>query len=889
MRVVEATAMTSCQAICGPAAVRSACEILRQAAQADRGGHCLELACVLGCILLGAGYNALVVSGYASRRLCLHEQTREPCPYLKPAPPSFLPQQHLPSSAWSRRLSHQVASPVPHQRAHSSRARILLIFTPPTSSCHRSQITRSHSLLPACLFTRLLHHEPSVSEDAWSEDGQNGTTVYRVQPRKTFESQYIKTMDQQAQQKSQKELERQSEARRQKLEEEERLPPDELHGRRVHCWILVLPGGYRNDVEKPFYLEPASGNAFDLEDSSYMGIESVWNHHNYWFYTQIHSPKPLEYDLTDKSSWIPLIDEEVDKNLDMPDSWMNRITISGEAYQTRYPGGSKTILYKRSKLELFAELSRPDGLTVRVTQFSDLEWTDALQETSVFKHRQDSLLTSLVDLQLQKVTDSYGEGRADHVKEHEYFLNGSEERRIHFYNSSHPEGLTLWQVQPKCVIEQYDGHSENLCRREMWFTNADGLVEITIEEFLREENLPVTQKQIAKRKFFHLENKIFLKYHHAPDQITAGYLHFLKPADDSKFGVEHIHEYEPYNPVGKKYNEKDTKILIQNQLDAEAKNVNHAGQIYSKIQNLLVKLKRDRENPGLNSSIFDEQRNQKLVHLMEKQGDFNFEREDEGDSLLNSDTNPENIFPRMTRVSQYEMSRELQERYQRIREQAADQEQNIDENASEFEIPTDDNSFVSSHCWYLSPLASLVHNMHQFVFTTEESRIVLHFLRYRIIATIQEINQRIDLLLQSQRNTQAELDTIEPAPDDERDEPAPDDEPPTYVEVISEGLPPIIEDEDEDDHDEISPQSKDACAHPRNNRELDSIEVASSIIIIQEPMDDMDVGYTLRVIDIFNEMSQLTKYRDKFALLRSKEETLNEDELQVVRSFLENI
>jgi hypothetical protein len=59
-------------------------EVLRQVAVGG-GGHSLELCCVLASFLLGAGYNALVVSGYASRPLCLHEQTR--CrPYL-PSPP----------------------------------------------------------------------------------------------------------------------------------------------------------------------------------------------------------------------------------------------------------------------------------------------------------------------------------------------------------------------------------------------------------------------------------------------------------------------------------------------------------------------------------------------------------------------------------------------------------------------------------------------------------------------------------------------------------------------------------------------------------------------------------------------------------------------------------
>lgn len=48
-------------------------------------GNCFECAAFLVSLLLGHGYNAFVVSGYASREQTLCDLTRRPCPYLSKA------------------------------------------------------------------------------------------------------------------------------------------------------------------------------------------------------------------------------------------------------------------------------------------------------------------------------------------------------------------------------------------------------------------------------------------------------------------------------------------------------------------------------------------------------------------------------------------------------------------------------------------------------------------------------------------------------------------------------------------------------------------------------------------------------------------------------------
>jgi len=46
-------------------------------------GNCFEYSTLLCSMLIGAGYDAYVVSGYATREVCLADESRETCPLLK--------------------------------------------------------------------------------------------------------------------------------------------------------------------------------------------------------------------------------------------------------------------------------------------------------------------------------------------------------------------------------------------------------------------------------------------------------------------------------------------------------------------------------------------------------------------------------------------------------------------------------------------------------------------------------------------------------------------------------------------------------------------------------------------------------------------------------------
>lgn len=60
----------------------------------------------------------------------------------------------------------------------------------------------------------------------------------------------------------------------------ENANPDPLHGLRVHSWVLVLSG--KREVPESFFIDPFTARSYSTQDDRFLGIESLWNHKNYW-------------------------------------------------------------------------------------------------------------------------------------------------------------------------------------------------------------------------------------------------------------------------------------------------------------------------------------------------------------------------------------------------------------------------------------------------------------------------------------------------------------------------------------------------------------------------------------------------------------------------------
>jgi hypothetical protein len=168
----------------------------------EQRGNSFDFANLLTILLIGAGYDAYVVSGYATREVCNMDQSRANCPLLRKS-------------------------------------------------------------------------EERAQAQAKKEHGK-----YVAKPPKDMNSKYEANQELKARRKREEaELKRRLEHEKY-LAELERPPHDPLYGMRVHSWVLVLSG--KREVPETFFIEALTGCAVSTKDDEYLGIESVWNHRNYW-------------------------------------------------------------------------------------------------------------------------------------------------------------------------------------------------------------------------------------------------------------------------------------------------------------------------------------------------------------------------------------------------------------------------------------------------------------------------------------------------------------------------------------------------------------------------------------------------------------------------------
>lgn len=168
----------------------------------DQKGNCFDYSILLTSLLIGAGYDAYVVCGYATREVCNMDESRRVCPLL-----------------------------VKTEEKHVSAAK--------------------------------------------KEAGK-----YAVKPPRDLNSKYLASQEERIRKKERDELEKRNKEQLDAIAELEKPPPDPFYGLRIHSWVLVLSG--KREVPESFFIEALTGNAKSTKDDDYLGIESVWNHQNYW-------------------------------------------------------------------------------------------------------------------------------------------------------------------------------------------------------------------------------------------------------------------------------------------------------------------------------------------------------------------------------------------------------------------------------------------------------------------------------------------------------------------------------------------------------------------------------------------------------------------------------
>eukprot|EP01135_Chromosphaera_perkinsii_P002873 Nk52_evm28s229 gene=Nk52_evmTU28s229 len=311
-------------------------------------------------------------------------------------------------------------------------------------------------------------------------------------------------------------------------EEKQRLGDDDLKGLRVHSWVVLNAG--KREVPSTVFIEPTRGICFPPDHEAYLGIESVWNHENYWVNMQDCSGGlgDITFDLSDTSRWEYVLpsegssslvyddenagdqsprshspsqeDPDAEKIIELPPSWVSSLEISQEQYETRCPNGTKTTVYREAQYEQFADYLREDGMVSRLKLFKrdpvvaakENDKHNIKEIIEQFSHRKDKLHKRVRNPFTGQITEFFLPGRIHALKKHIYFVDPDVEnhaddinpklRILEFYPHARLDGLKLRSDDGIKLREHFQGREDNLVYRSCRFK--------TLEEMEEESYLP---------------------------------------------------------------------------------------------------------------------------------------------------------------------------------------------------------------------------------------------------------------------------------------------------------------------------------------------------------------------------------------------------------------
>ncbi|NXW02314.1 DRC7 protein, partial [Fregetta grallaria] len=554
-------------------------------------GNCFDFSVLLCSMLIGAGYDAYCVHGYATREICTLDETLELCPLLRK--PQEVPKEEMKKSS----------------------------------------------------------------------------NKYRVKPLPDLQSKF--ELQQEAKKKPETEA-AQKKKEREEAKEVEKPKRDPLYGLRVHAWVLVLSG--KREVPETFFINPFTGNSHSTMDEHFLGIESVWNHRNYWVNMQDcwNGCKDLTFDLGDAIRWEIMLSgsnkplqllpdaeeekelsdmdmddmqekEEEDMSFNMPPSWVAPIQISPREFETRCSQGRKVILYKKAKLEKWAPYLNGNGLVKRLTIYADSDCTEVVEVREWFKNREDMLDMREVNKQTLLTTEYFSPGRLLSLKAHTYTsLEPETEHTMEFYNEARVDGLQKRVENANEMTEYFVGRDDFLHVRHMEFgkrgkkihlagtrsdINSQPIVQIK-ECFHRNLEKPADE-DVAERIFLITEEMIHLTYHLKDKYITASKKDFFKAAERDRRGNEIVMTPEMCITYQAGSSEKDKKLLhlyklLQELTEEEKQLKQQVQQSKAEVLNILKIRENEETAVKLSVSIYNTERNEKrrqqyeaMKHTME--------------------------------------------------------------------------------------------------------------------------------------------------------------------------------------------------------------------------------------------------------------------------------
>lgn len=186
-------------------------------------GNAFDMSIFLCSLLLGAGYDAYVCSGYARKQVTLMQASALSLDDLEEHLGSLAPQFSL--ARWTAADS---ASPTAETTTAQTTTKYQLRPQPKLQSAFLAkQAAKQKQETPATISAQPTENDASAAPD--------------------------EAVKEQA---------------------------DPLEGLRVHAWVLIAPG--KREIAEAFFIEPSTGKIVDVTNPLYVGLESVFSPRNLW-------------------------------------------------------------------------------------------------------------------------------------------------------------------------------------------------------------------------------------------------------------------------------------------------------------------------------------------------------------------------------------------------------------------------------------------------------------------------------------------------------------------------------------------------------------------------------------------------------------------------------
>lgn len=270
-----------------------------------QAGDCFDMAILLCSLLLGVGYDAYVVSGYAPKLVTCNDQSNESCPY-------FEAEERLKAYVEGEKESEE-------QR--------LLRTTKYTTRRKRAHEEEEEETEPGAHDDQQ-QEEQSQQAHAYAEQGPGDPEQHGTVDVNGREEQQQLLQMRRAKHTQQGEIKMGEAENQGAIDESKDLPEDKVKrnlaaekapskdvfgGHRKHAWVCVLPG--RRGVSRAHYIEPTTARKYDIAQSPYEGVEFIFNRHNIWVNMQEDSIRrgrgkmlpELTFELENFDLWEPVL------------------------------------------------------------------------------------------------------------------------------------------------------------------------------------------------------------------------------------------------------------------------------------------------------------------------------------------------------------------------------------------------------------------------------------------------------------------------------------------------------------------------------------------------------------------------------------------------------